>query len=76
MMEPETRLFGLTISDWLEIREERNRYERALKHIGASDVRGKRKALHAIALKALEPKQDPRLTRILLRTTRHRYGPF
>lgn len=66
----ETTLFGFTADQWLDIREERDRYQRALEDICTADVRGKRKVLLNIAAKALEPTMPPSFTRDVRRMGR------
>lgn len=64
-------LFGLTPDQWLDIREERDRYAEALRRITASDRRTKHETLRQWAAKALYPDKPYPLARLLCKPVRY-----
>lgn len=64
------QLYGVPFEEWLEIRDERDRFEATLTRIAASDRRTKRETLRRWAAKALRPDSSYDRTRALLRMQR------
>lgn len=61
------QFYGVSLEDWLRIRDERDRLEATLRRIAASDRRTKRETLRRWAAKGLNPDMSYEMTRFLIR---------